>query len=118
MLQRARRVHAPWFSGASFVNSSLTPRASTPNSPRRAKSIACCSSEVMSTQDDTRPASAASGGWAYNAAMQVSERRSGGVTVLDLKGRLVLEEGVPTLRAWIDRLVSAGHTNIVLNLRD
>jgi anti-anti-sigma factor len=48
----------------------------------------------------------------------VSERRSGGVTVLDLKGRLVLEEGVPVLRAAIDRLLAAGHTDLVLNLRD
>lgn len=50
--------------------------------------------------------------------MQVSERRSGGVTVLDLKGRLVLEEGVPVLRERIDRLVGAGHSHIVLNLAD
>ena len=56
--------------------------------------------------------------WPYNAPMQVSARRSGGVTVLDLKGRLVLEEGVPVLREGIDRLVAAGETNIVLNFRD
>ena len=50
--------------------------------------------------------------------MQANERRRGGVTVLDLKGRLVLEEGVPVLRASLDRLVDAGQTSIVLNLHD
>lgn len=50
--------------------------------------------------------------------MQVSERRRGGVTVLDLKGRLVLEEGVPLLRETVDGLLAKGHHNILLNLHD
>jgi anti-anti-sigma factor len=50
--------------------------------------------------------------------MHVSERRAGGVTVLDLKGRLVLEEGVPVLRDAIDRLVAAGRYQILLDLRE
>ncbi len=50
--------------------------------------------------------------------MQVSERRSGGVTILDLKGRLVLEEGVPVLRASIDRLAADGRGQILLNMRE
>jgi anti-anti-sigma factor len=50
--------------------------------------------------------------------MQVSERRAGGVAVLDLKGRLVLEEGVPVLREAIDRLVASGQYRILLNFRD
>lgn len=50
--------------------------------------------------------------------MQVSERRAGGVTVLDLKGRLVLEEGVPVLRQAIDRLLAAGQTHLLLNFAD
>ena len=54
----------------------------------------------------------------YNARMRVSERRAGGVTVLDLTGRLVLEEGVPVLRAAIDRLVGDGRRQILLNLRE
>ena len=54
----------------------------------------------------------------YNARMQVSERRAGGVAVLDLKGRLVLEEGVPVLREAIDRLVASGQYRILLNLGD
>lgn len=50
--------------------------------------------------------------------MRVSERRAGGVTVLDLTGRLVLEEGVPVLRAAIDRLVGDGRRQILLNMRE
>ena len=50
--------------------------------------------------------------------MQVSERRAGGVAILDLKGRLVLEEGVPILRQAIDRLVDAGARQILLDLRE
>ncbi len=48
--------------------------------------------------------------------MQVSERRVGSVTVLDLKGRLVLEEGVPLLRERIERLVAEGRKDILVNL--
>lgn len=50
--------------------------------------------------------------------MQVVERRPGDVTVLDLKGRLVLDDGEAVLRAHINRLVEQGRTNIVLNLRE
>jgi anti-sigma B factor antagonist len=50
--------------------------------------------------------------------MQLSERRAGGVAVLDLKGRLVLEEGVPVLRSAIERLVGDGHRQILLNMRE
>lgn len=50
--------------------------------------------------------------------MQVRERRAGGVIILDLNGRLVLEEGVPVLRASIERLVGDGQRQILLNMRD
>ena len=50
--------------------------------------------------------------------MQVVERRLGDVTVLDLKGRLVFEEGEAVLRAHINGLFEQGRTNIILNLRD
>ena len=50
--------------------------------------------------------------------MTVVERRVGDVTVLDLKGRLVFEEGDNVLRAHVDRLLEQGQTHIVLNLRD
>ena len=50
--------------------------------------------------------------------MQVSERRSAGVTILDLKGRLVLEEGVPVLRDFLDRAAADGSHQILLNMRE
>ena len=50
--------------------------------------------------------------------MVLKERRIGDVTVLDLKGRLVLEEGDAVLRAHVNELVEQGRTQIVVNLRD
>jgi anti-anti-sigma factor len=50
--------------------------------------------------------------------MTVVERRLGDVTVLDLKGRLVFDDGDSLLRDRINALVDAGHLNILLNLRD
>lgn len=50
--------------------------------------------------------------------MTVVERRIGDVTVLDLKGRLVFEEGDMVLRAHINHLVEQRRMNIVVNLHD
>ena len=50
--------------------------------------------------------------------MTVVERRLGDVTVLDLKGRLVFDEGDNVLRDHINRLVEQGRLNIVVNLRE
>jgi anti-sigma B factor antagonist len=50
--------------------------------------------------------------------LAIAERRIGGVTVLALTGRLVLEEGDAPLRERIDGLVQEGRTEIVLNLHD
>lgn len=52
----------------------------------------------------------------YNPGMTLTERRLGDVTVLDLKGRLVLEEGDTVLRDCLGRLIEAGRFKIVLNL--
>ena len=46
------------------------------------------------------------------------ERRFGDVTVLDLEGRLVFDDGDGVLRAHINRLVDEGRSKIVLNLHD
>lgn len=50
--------------------------------------------------------------------MTLTERRLGDVTVLDLKGRLVLEEGDAVLRERVSALAAEGRLKILLNLRD
>ena len=50
--------------------------------------------------------------------MTVVERRIGEITILDLEGRLVFEEGDSVLRSHVDHLVSEGRRNIIVNLRD
>ena len=50
--------------------------------------------------------------------MTLKERRVGDVSILDLKGRLVLEEGDAVLRNRINELVSDGRIKIVVNLKD
>jgi len=52
------------------------------------------------------------------AALQITERTSGDVTILDLKGRVVLGEGDDPFRRHIESLVKQGRLKIVLNLRD
>ena len=50
--------------------------------------------------------------------MTVVERRVGDVTVLDLKGRLVFDEGDSVLRERVGALAEEGRLNILVNLRD
>ena len=50
--------------------------------------------------------------------MTLKERRVGDVSILDLKGRLVLEEGDAVLRSHINELVAAGRVKILVNLKD
>jgi anti-sigma B factor antagonist len=50
--------------------------------------------------------------------MTVVERRVGDVTILDLKGRLVFDEGDRIFRAHVDSLLAEGRANIIVNLRD
>jgi anti-sigma B factor antagonist len=50
------------------------------------------------------------------AALQINERTSGDVTILDLKGRVVLGEGDDPFRRHIEGLVKQGSTKIILNL--
>lgn len=51
-------------------------------------------------------------------AMQLSERRIGAVSILELAGRLVLDEGEVPLREHIDALIAEGRIDLVLNLHD
>jgi anti-sigma B factor antagonist len=50
--------------------------------------------------------------------MTVVERRSGDVTILDLKGRLVFDEGDRVFRAHVDKLLAEGRTSIIVNLQE
>jgi anti-sigma B factor antagonist len=50
--------------------------------------------------------------------MRIVERRIGDVTILQLIGRLELEDGDTTLRDAIDALVGAGHVKLVLDMRE
>lgn len=48
----------------------------------------------------------------------MTERRVGDVTILDLSGRLVLEDGVDELRDKIAALTDAGRLKLVLHMAD
>ena len=50
--------------------------------------------------------------------MTLKERRVGDVSILDLQGRLVIEDGDDELRDRINELSDAGRVNIVVNLKD
>ena len=50
--------------------------------------------------------------------MQIQERASGDVMVLDLKGKITLGEGDELLKDKVNSLVNQGHKKIVLNLAD
>lgn len=50
--------------------------------------------------------------------MTLRERRVGDVSILDLSGRLVLEDGDALLRSRINDLVNEGRLKIVVNLQD
>jgi anti-anti-sigma factor len=47
--------------------------------------------------------------------MQISERQVGTVTILDLSGRLILDDGFEPLREAVNRLVGQGHLKVLLN---
>ena len=50
--------------------------------------------------------------------MQIDQRNSGNVTILDLKGKITLGEGDELLKDKVNSLVNQGHKKIVLNLAD
>ena len=50
--------------------------------------------------------------------MTLKERRVGEVTILDLKGRLVLDDGDDELRDRIAQLSDEGRINVLVNLQD
>jgi anti-anti-sigma factor len=48
--------------------------------------------------------------------MRITERRVADVTILELEGRLVLEEGAIPLRDYVNQLVEQGRVKVVLDL--
>jgi anti-sigma B factor antagonist len=50
--------------------------------------------------------------------MRIVERRVGDVTILQLSGRLELEDGDVILRDAVNRLVEAGRVKIVLDMKE
>jgi anti-sigma B factor antagonist len=50
--------------------------------------------------------------------MQIEERNVGAVTILDLKGKLVLGDGDALLKDKIHSLVNQGRKQLILNLGD
>jgi anti-sigma B factor antagonist len=48
--------------------------------------------------------------------MRISERTIGDVTILDLEGRLILDDGFEPLRAALSRLIGEGRRKLLLNL--
>ena len=50
--------------------------------------------------------------------MTANTRLVGGVTIVDLSGRIVLGDGSTALRDLVRNLISAGNKKILLNLRN
>lgn len=48
--------------------------------------------------------------------MEIEERQQEGVTILDLKGRLLIGEGDVMLRDKVNSLIDSGQTRVALNL--
>ena len=53
-----------------------------------------------------------------NTFLQVEERDLGDVTILQIKGQLVLDEGDIPLRRDIDALMEHGHVKLVFDMHD
>ena len=49
--------------------------------------------------------------------IRITERHVNDVTILELEGRLVLEEGDVALRDCVNRLVQQGHVKIVIDMQ-
>ena len=49
-------------------------------------------------------------------SLAIAQRSREGITILDLRGRLIVGEPVTSLREKIRELSAAGNSNIVLNL--
>ena len=52
------------------------------------------------------------------AQLSIKERQSGGVTILDLSGKITIGEGSVQLREEVRKLLEEGRNKILLNLGD
>jgi len=50
--------------------------------------------------------------------LRIAERATDGITILDLSGRLVLDEGDETFRERMAELLASGRKHFIINLRD
>ena len=48
--------------------------------------------------------------------MKIAERSAGDVTILDLEGRLILDDGFEPLRLTLNRVIGEGRRKLLLNL--
>ena len=53
-----------------------------------------------------------------SAFLQVAERDCGDVTILQIKGQLILDDGDIPLRKDVDALVEHGHVNLVFDMHE
>jgi anti-sigma B factor antagonist len=51
-------------------------------------------------------------------SLKADVRRSGGVSIIDLSGRITLGEGSGLVRSTIKNLVTSGQKNLLVNLKD
>ena len=50
--------------------------------------------------------------------MTISERTIGGVTILDINGRITVQDGADEFHEMVRQVVRRGRLNLVVNLRD
>ena len=50
--------------------------------------------------------------------LTIAERRADSVTVLELAGRLIVDDGERALRDYIDSLVRSGRTQLLVDMKD
>jgi anti-sigma B factor antagonist len=53
-----------------------------------------------------------------SAPLQITQRSAGGVTILELNGRLVFDEGDRMFKERVAAVVAAGHRDLVIDLRN
>ncbi|WP_163866656.1 STAS domain-containing protein [Myxococcus eversor] len=50
--------------------------------------------------------------------LKINERQSGGVTILDLAGKITIADGAPVLRGTVRNALEGGKKNLLIKLTD